>query len=173
MEAKAKKLIKEGYTRQETYELLAEEIGDHDAAAKIVGNIPTPKAWKVGRIFNYTLLIILIFTLIYLIVEQPTFTGIVLHIWFIYLVVTVDIKNYYWISAIAGFGSLGLVAALALDEKPVVEAKLSNVIIYLLLVILLPLFIKYLLCPDPKWHKELYYNEEGEARTRIVYEFDD
>ena len=169
----AKQLLKQGSTKQETFNKLKEKYKYSKEIADIVKYIPSEKAKKKYSMWNYILLAILIITTTLYMITAPSI-GIIL--WYgllIYAVARMLIKYYMWVTVFSALGLIGVIIGVATTGAIILW---TNAIIFLILIIpslIIPIWISKKFCPPPKEKKEMYIDIAGQKRLRIVYEFMD
>jgi hypothetical protein len=170
----ARQLLKQGTSKQETFEILKEKYKYSKDVADILKNLPSQQTIEKYGKWNYVLLGLLVLTALIFFWATPTI-GIVL--WYgllIYAVAKMLVKYYIWVTAFSAFAIIGFIAIIFTSDGA--TTNWSNVIIMISLVIptlILPMWLEKKLCPKPTERKEEYTNSQGQQRLKIVYEFPD
>jgi len=172
---KAKQILKQGIAKQQTYEQLIEEFGNQAIMAQILKRIPSKQAWKKYGIWNYFLAGLMILLIVMMNLVNPSI-GVIL--W--YGLPTIAIlrkatRFYFWVLILAGFGTIGgLVALIKFSSEGFETEVIIKLGIFLGLLIpaaFLAIWLPRKLTPEPNEEREIYDNEYGERRSRIIYKF--
>lgn len=172
--SEARQMLKEGKSRQATYEELTEKYLYGNEVADIIKHLPSREARQKYSGWNIMLLIIICIMAILTLIASPT---IGLMIWFgviIYGVATYSLQYYLWISILAGIGIVGFIAMMFFQGN--IASHLFELISALILMgpmLILPIWLEKKLCPKPGESREVYLNAQGQQRSRIIYEFKD
>ena len=165
------KLLKEGMPKQQAFEVLVEQYKYSKDVAEILSKIPSLKRSKKYHFWNIVLLILLI------ILELHNFLNPSLSIIYygllIYVVATKMTRYYFWIPLLS-FIAITVVIYFLFSAS----TKIQLLTAFFVLAIYLPagllsIWLAKKLCPSVTEKKEMYTNEEGENRMRLVYDFND
>lgn len=165
----AQKLIKEGKTKQESFEILKIEFNYSKVIAKILKCIPTQNQKDRYRILNYLLFFSLLIPLV-LYASQLSYAASAIYLLFLYFVLKIVPRMYIWISTIS------LISVISLSVIYFMEIQV-NVILYLLLALsniitlTLSIILEQKFCPLVQETKERYFDKFGVTRRRIIYTF--
>ena len=168
----AKELLKQGNSRQETYEQLAEKFRYRKTVADVLKNLPSKKAKDKYRKWNFLLLGLLILTAVFYFLATPTI-GVVL--WYgltIYAVARMLTKYYMWVTILTALGLVGGAIAIFVGNHQSVDWV--NIIVLLVLnipLLMLPIWLTKKLTPNPVEKKERYQGKDGTQKMRLTYEF--
>ncbi len=169
----ARKLLKQGITKQEVFVELVDKYKYSKDVAEVLKGIPSQVRIKKYGGWNTLLLsLLIIIELIILLSLKPS----VSLLWYgllIYAVATKKIKYYGWITFLAILGALASLIGIFFATGVISLISLILFVVFFLPSCILPIWLEKRLCPPPTERKELYTNAEGEQRLRIVYEFND
>ena len=171
---KAKQLISDGTTKQETYEQLVEEFGGRETLAKIVKRIPSKKAWKKYGVWNHVLSGLMILLFLMMMLANPTIGT---FIWYGLPTAAILMRRtrfYFWIAILAGLGTVTIVGVtLASADNIQIDGIIRISIFFALLfpAAFLAIWLPRKLTPEPEEKREYYENEFGEQRSRMTYQF--
>ena len=174
----ARQLLKQGTSRQATFDILKDKYQYAKDIAGIVKNLPLSKTLKLYRKWNYVLLALLILTTTcFLWTVTVSSFGILL--WYglqIYAVAKILVKYYLYVAIFSAFVLLCcLIAVIFIVASPTKNGT-TLIVMFTLLQIpicVLPLWLDKKLYPKPKERKEKYTNSQGQQRMKIIYEFAD
>lgn len=168
----ARQLLKQGTSKQDTFEILREKYKYAKDVADILKNLPSQQAIEKYRKWNYVLLGLLVLSTAIFFWAKPTL-GITL--WYgllIYAVARILVKYYIWVTLLSAIVIISSIAVFLTYQRAV--TNWTDIIIMLSLIIptfILPIWLEKKLCPKPTERKEQYTNEQGQQRLKIVYEF--
>ena len=172
MRNEARQLLKEGTSKQETFEVLKEKYNVVKDLAEMLKTLPSKQAIdKYGK-WNNVLLALLVLTTAIFLWTTPS-PGIL--IWYgilIYAVAKRLVKYYVWLTVFSAILIISLIAVVFTNDTA--ATSWITIVVLLSLVIptlVLPLWLEKKLCPEPTERKEVYTNSLGEERLKIVYEF--
>jgi hypothetical protein len=170
----AKEFLKQGKSRQETFELLIEKHKYITDVADVLKQLPSAKAIEKYGKWNNVLLGIMLATALFYLILIGVGAWLIWYGVLIYVVVKRRFENYFWVSILA---FIIFVAVLIIWIRNFNES-LDYLAIALILglhmpMIYLPFWLEKKLCPKPKQHRELYTNPEGRDKIKIMYEFSD
>ncbi len=170
----AKQLLKQGNSKQETFELLVDKHKYTKEVADLLKKIPSAKAIAKYGIWNHILLANLILTTVIFYLTAPSIGILFWYGLLVYGVATKSINYYMWVS---GMSSLALLAFIVIILTSSSEtSNLTKTVFMLILIIpscFLPIWLEKKLCPKPTEKKVQYTNLQGQQRMKIVYEFTD
>ena len=170
----AQQLLKQGISKQETFEILKEKYKFTKDVSDMLKNLPSQQAIQKYGKWNYVLLILLISTAILFLLES---LSILILLWYglqIYAVTKMLIKYYSWVSVFSSITLISFIGLIFTNEIP--NPNWRNTILLMTLSIptlIIPLWLENKLCPKPTERMEKYTNSEGQQRLRIVYEFNE
>lgn len=171
----ALELLKQGKSRQETFDILVEKYKFSADVADVLKQLPSKKALaKYGK-WNNFLLGIMLFTSVFILIITPSVAEFL--IWYgflIYAVVSKRFEYYIWISFVSFF--FFFLFALDLFSGQSHSGSWTNISIFLILQtpnLFLPFWLEKKLCPRPKEKREMYTDHNGKNKIKIVYEFSD
>jgi len=170
----ARQLLKQGTSKQQTFETLVDKYKYGKDVADVLKNIPSLIRIQKYGAWNFLLLFLLILiVLISLFLTGPSF--IVLYYGLlIYAVAMKQVKFYMWISLLSTCALIGFVAIILTTENAKLNWPALIAILGLTIpTFILPLWLEKKLCPKPIERKEQYTNSNGEQRMRIVYYFNE
>ncbi|MBK9636569.1 MAG: hypothetical protein IPO63_01640 [Bacteroidetes bacterium] len=167
----ARKLLKEGMPKQEVFEVLVEQYKYSKDVATILSGIPSLKRSKRYHFWNIVLLILIIILELHNLL-YPSLSI----IWYgllIYIVATKMTRYYFWIPLLSF-----IAISVAIYFLFSATTKLQLFIGFFVLAIYLPagllsIWLVKKLCPSVTEKKEMYTNEDGENRMKLVYDFND
>ena len=168
----AKELLKQGMSRQETYEQLTEKFKYRKTVADVLKNLPSKKAKDKYKKWNFTLLGLLVVTTVIYFLATPT---IVIILWYgllIYAVARMLTKYYIWVTALTAFGLIAGTVVIFMSDSS--STNWTNVLILLVLnlpILILPIWLTNKLTPNPIEKMEKYQGKDGRQRIRVHYEF--
>ena len=170
----AKELLKQGIIKQQVFESLVEKHKYSIEIANILTNIPSLKAIKKYRIWNYILLGVIILNTLIFLISAPSISS---TLWFsllIYGVSTMKTNYYKWV-AILSFFIIAIFVVLVLNNSGENNYSFSLISIIILSIIscILPIWLETKLCPKPKEEKVLYTNSKGQQKYKMTYQFQD
>jgi hypothetical protein len=170
----AKQILKNGTSRQETFEMLNQKYKNAKTVSDIIKNLPSSLAIKKYGLWNYTLLGLLILTATSLMLANPSIGTLLWYGLLIYAVAKMLVQYYIWVTILATIGIIGIVGILIINNtEPIKWTNLIIAFILMLIYLVLPIWIKNKLCPKPNEVKEKYTNSQGQLRLRIIYGFKD
>jgi hypothetical protein len=167
----AREMLRNGETRQGTFDALAEKYRHPVATARIIKRQPSKKAMERYSFWNYILFsLLLVNTVLY------AFTGsspslILYYLILLYPVFRMMVEFYWWLVyfMIAGFLSV-LAILISGDQKNIV---LLGFLVLNVPSILLAFWIPGKMCPAPSETKEKYIAKSGQEHERILFSFRD
>ncbi|PCH99343.1 MAG: hypothetical protein COB85_00125 [Bacteroidetes bacterium] len=170
----ARKLLKEGISRQTAYENLKTKYKNGKIVADLIKNLPSLEAIKLYGKWNYMLLSLLILTAGLYMYASPSI-GIVL--WYgilIYGVARMLLKYYMWVAAMAAFGLIVSIVGIIFSGTDSLNWAAAVLVVCLNIPsLILPIWLEKRLCPKPSERKEKYTNKQGQQRMKVIYEFKD
>ena len=173
---KAKELLANGTTKQETYNQLVEEFGGRETLAKIVKRIPSKETWKKYGLWNHILSGLMILLFLMMMLASPTVGT---FLWYGLPTIAILLRRtrfYFWIAILAGLGTIGIVAVtLSSTDNIQIDGivRISIFFAILLPAAFLAIWLPRKLTPEPEEKREYYTNEYGEQRSRMNYHFND
>lgn len=170
----ALKLLNQGISKQETFEILKEKYEYAIEIANVLKKKPSVKAIEKYRKWNNILLGLLILTSIFFILTTPMIQILIWYVFLIYTVARMLVKYYIWTSIFSGFAIITYISILILDVNA--TNNLTYILPILTLVIstfILPIWLEKKMCPKPVESKVEYTNSDGQKRLKIVYQFSD
>jgi hypothetical protein len=169
----AKQLLKQGNTKQQTFELLVDKYKYSKDVADTIKNIPSSDRIQKYGAWNFFLLFLLIIIEVISLLWTSSSFGILWYGLLIYAVSNKLVKYYNWITFLAIIGTLFSIIGLFLSTKPINPVSIALLVFVFLPTCILPTWLEKRLCPEPTVRKEQYTNSEGEQRMRVVYDFPD
>ncbi len=171
---KAKELLKQGRTRQETFELLVDKYKYTNKVLEVMKQMPSSKAIeKYGKWNNVLLGIMLLIVAMFSVSIGPG-SLLILYGFLIYAVITKRFEHYFWISILSFVILIAVLTISIININKSIDVLAIVLILALHLpMIYLPYWIEKKMCPKPKEHREWYTNHEGRDKIKIVYEFSD
>lgn len=170
----AKQLLKQGTSKQETFELLVDKHKYTYEIADILESIPSAKAIAKYGIWNHVLLAIIILTTIVFFLTTYSIGTLLWYGLLIYGVATKRINYYMWVTIMSLFALVVFIVTFLTSSAE--TFYWTRTIILIILIIpscILPIWLEKKLCPKPTEKKVLYTNSQGQQRMKIVYEFTD
>jgi amino acid transporter len=168
----AEVFIAGGTSKQETFRRLAEKYHNPKLVADAVKFIPTPEAIRMYRKWNWVILAIIVIAAGAALVAKPN-VGVAL--WLValaYIVYKMLIEYYIWVTALAGFGLISILAIMANEESLASQwTEVIFILLPLIPLIIMPLWLKNKMCPPPNEQKEACTDSHGHRKYRIVYTF--
>jgi len=168
----AEVLIAGGTPKQEAFRKLAEKYHNPKLVADAVKFIPTPEAIRNYKKWNWVILALMVIAAGAALVAKPN-VGVVL--WLIalaYIIYKMLIEYYIWVTALAGFGLIAILAIMANEDSLASQwTAVVFILVPLIPLIILPIWLKNKMCPPPKEQKELCTDCHGHRKYRIVYTF--
>ncbi|MFN3529437.1 MAG: hypothetical protein ACK417_05900 [Bacteroidia bacterium] len=170
----ALQLLKQGTSKQMTFELLVDKHKYTKEIAEILENIPSKKAvTKYGK-WNYVLLAILIITTIKFCLEASLIGTLLWYGLLIYVVATKRIKHYWWVTAMSSSLLVALIVIILTSSSETCSWTTTTIMLIIIIPsCILPIWLEKKLCPKPTEKKVQYTNSQGQQRMKIVYEFTD
>ena len=165
----AQNLIRQGWSKQKSFEILKKEYQYSKIISKILRCIPSRAQKQNYRILNYLLLFSLLLPML-LFASQLYYVASLTYVVFIYVVLQMQVRFYIWISA---FSLISLVSALTVIF---LDNQIFVISIWLMMganlaSLILSIFLEQKLCPKVKQTKEKYIDKLGITRRRIIYNF--
>jgi hypothetical protein len=170
----ARQLLKQGTSKQETFELLVDKHKYTKEIADILKNIPSAIAIAKYGIWNHVLLAILILTTIIFFLVAPSIGTLLWYGLLIYGVATKRINYYMWVTVMSSFALVVFIVIILTSSSE--TFYWTRTIIMMILIIpscILPIWLEKKLYPKPTEKKVQYTNTQGQQRMKIVYEFTD
>ncbi|MDR2011040.1 MAG: hypothetical protein LBQ22_11245 [Bacteroidales bacterium] len=166
------KMLQSGLSKQETYDILKEKYSATKPIADVIKYIPNPEIESQYKIHNIILGSILLSLALIFFVSSYNIVVLAIHLSLIYITITKKIKFYIWISI---YSAILIIMSIGIQIFYSVEYNILSVatIGLPLFSLLLSMKISRSLCPMPKETKEMYINNNGEKRLKIVYSFQD
>jgi hypothetical protein len=167
----AREMLRQGETRQNTYDALAEKSRHPAATARIIKQQPSKAAMEKYGFWNYILFsLLLVSTVLY------AFTGsspslIIYYIILMYPVFRMMVEYYWWLVYFMAAGLLSVLAILISGDQTTIV--LLAFIVLNVPAILLSVMIRRKMCPRPVETREKYITKTGEEHERIIYAFRD
>lgn len=168
----AMSMVRQGATRQETFNTLKEKYKYAKEIAAVVKFIPSKAAKKKYGIWNYILLAMLLAIMTLFMLSSPSIGILIWYGLLIYAVARMLVEYYIYVTVLSIFGLISGVAIFIISETMTLPDAIVLSIITLPSSIL-PIWISKRLCPSPNEKKESYTNKAGQQRLRIIYEFSD
>jgi len=170
----ALELLKQGKSRQETFELLVEKFKYTTDVADVLQKLPSSKALAKYIKWNNILLGIMLLTTVVLLIIVRISPWLFWYGILIYVVAKRRFEYYIWISFISFILSAGIIAIILrnFNESPNL-LDTAFILSLFLTTTFLPFWIEKKLCPKPKEKKEIYTDQQGISKIKIVYEFSD
>ncbi len=165
-------MLRQGATRQEVFKILVEKYKYAKEIATIVKFIPSNAAKKKYGIWNFILLAILLAIITLFMVSSPSIVNLVWYGILIYVVASMLVEYYIYVTVFSVFGLIAGVAIFITSETMTLQDAIVLSIITLPSAVL-PIWISKRLCPPPIEKKESYTNKTGQKRLRVLYEFSD
>jgi hypothetical protein len=168
----AEVLIAGGTSKQETFRQLSCKYHNPKLVADAVKFVASPEAIQKYRKWNWIILAIIVITAGFALVKKPNI-GVVLWLFALsYIVYKMFFEYYIWVTAMAAFGLIALLAIMANEESLATEWSQSIIILLLLIpIIILPIWLKNKMCPPPSEEKQSYTDSQGHQKFRVVYTF--
>jgi hypothetical protein len=173
----ALKLLNEGQSKQETYQLLSSKFGLDMEVAEVLKGIPSKRTFAKFAFGNYLLLCMLLGLLVFFFSLKDISTyawHIFLLTTFSYFVFTKRVTYYPWIS---GMTIIALIIYLVLsfteDSNFTSTAPFYFILAAFIPYLILPIWLSKKLCPEPLEIKTTYHNESGQLKGKITYTFED
>jgi len=163
-------LMRQGKTKQETFEQLKKEFRHAKIIVKILKCIPSNYRKKKYRWLNHLLLISLL--PIFLLLTYYTSWAVSFYILMLYVVARLIARYYLAITAFSFVIMIISTLLFFLEEN-------TNILVILILVFLnlttlvLSYKLEQKLCPKVMEQKEKYIDKQGLTRVRIIYTFTD
>ncbi|MGJ3234548.1 hypothetical protein [Marivirga sp.] len=171
---KAKQLLSDGTTKQETYEQLVDKFAGRETLAKIVKRIPSQKAWEKYGVWNHVLSALMILLLLMMMLANPTLGT---FIWYGLPTLAILMRKtrfYFWIAILAGLGTVTIVAVTLSSADSIQIDGIIRISIFFVLLFpaaFLAIWLPKKLTPEPIEKREFYENKYGEKRSRILFKF--
>jgi hypothetical protein len=168
----AEVLIAGGTSKQETFRILSCKYHNPKLVADSVKFVASPEAIRKYRKWNWVILAIIVITAGAALVMKPNI-GVVLWLFALtYIVYKKFFEYYIWVTAMAAFGLIALLAIMANEESLATEWTQGIIILLPLIpLIILPIWLKNKMCPPPKEKKESITDSHGHQKYRVVYTF--
>ncbi|MEO1053308.1 MAG: hypothetical protein AAFX87_21930 [Bacteroidota bacterium] len=171
------KRIRSGEKKQDIYDQLVESNIPRKQAAKLLVSIPSYQQFRKYSIMNYLLAIALLVigALTFFMTRNVITTAVFLGL--SYVIFQFKVNQYYKAVAVLGLAclSIGIIAAMG-DSQGADEFSLFRIIIiYGLFPIcfVISLLLSLKLNKGVTEKRQSYYNEEGQLRAYVEYEFDE
>ena len=165
----AQELIKKGFSKQESFEILKKRFHYSKIIAKILSCIPTQTQKKKYRIINYILLINLLI-LVSLFLSQSFYIASLTYTLLMYYVIKTIPKMYIWLTTIS------LISIFLVFVIYFLSTEMTFLLFFILLLLnslnlVLSYYLNYKLCPKTGERREKYIDKEGATKIRIIYTF--
>jgi len=171
---KAKELLKQGKSRQETFELLVDKYKYTNKVLEVMKQMPSAKAIEKYGKWNYVLLGIMLLTVALYSLTIGAGGWHILYGFLIYAVATKRYEHYIWISLLSFVVVVAMSVVLIIYfNEPGNNWFIAFILALHMPMIYLPFWIEKKLCPSPKERREWYADYEGKDKIKIVYEFSD
>jgi hypothetical protein len=169
----ARKMLNEGKSRQETFELLVNEHKVARDIAEIIKQLPSLKAVKKFALWNNILLGLLLVKAVMFVWEDMSFAILILWLGFLGYVVYNRLIHLYIV--VTASSTIGLLAGVGFYIFSEYEIEIPMLLFFVVFAstLIISFWLEKKLCPPPSERKELYTTEDGQQRMKIVYEFED
>jgi len=170
----AGQLLKQGTSKQETFEILVGKYKSSKAVSDVLKNLPSLQAAKKYGFWNYTLFVLLLFSALFFAMHKPTF---IIYVWYgllMYVVARMAVKYYIYVALLSVITLITLaVLMITTDKFQINWVEIGIICIDAALTLFLSIWLERKLSPKPKEVKELYTDSQGEQKLRVKYEFAD
>jgi len=168
----AKKLLKTGISRQETYEQLTQKFKYRKLIADVLEDLPSKKAKAKYGVWNYILLALLIVVSVISYFELQSFGSLIYCGILIYVVAKMLTQYYLWITVLSALFLISSVVLFFLEENVVINWLNTFLTLALTIVFLiLPTWLANKLTPTPVKNKLSYKAATGKQNFMVNYEF--
>lgn len=148
IDKEARKLLKEGTSKQQVYEMLVSKYNYAKDVADVLKGIPSLSRVKKYGLWNDVLLALLLIILLNSILTKVTLS-IVWYLLLIYAVSQKLVKYYSWITFLSITGAFVFVIMLILTPDKVSILSIVILASILLPTCILPSWLENRLCPEP------------------------
>ncbi len=169
----ARKLLKEGASKQEAYETLKEKYKYSVVVSKILHYIPSQKAIKKYSKWNYVLLVLLLIQAGTFMWFEPSVLVLIYYGLLIYAVLSMLVKHYVWVSVLSFVALISFLAFIITDEALKIQWPELLLILTYIPTLILPLWLDKKLCPKPMESKTTFTDSQGQQRVRVVHQFNE
>lgn len=169
----ARQILKQGTSKQETFQILSEKYKFEKDIADVLQHLPSQQAIEKYGKWNWLLLALLVIPFIYFILFGAGFGTYFWYSLMIYAVARKLTKYYVFVAALYVFILLGSIAVMFTSDAE--TTNWIRVIIGYLIggsTTFLAYWLGKRLSPSPVEKKEPYTNSEGNRRLKVVYEFE-
>jgi len=170
----ARQLLKQGTTKQETFEILVGKYKSSKVVSDALKNMPSLQAVKKYGFWNYILFVLLLFSALFFAMHKPAF---IIYVWYgllLYVVARMAVKYYIYVALLSVITLITLaVLMITADKSQINWVEIGIICIDAALTLFLSIWLERKLSPKPKEVKELYTNSQGEQKLRVKYEFAD
>jgi hypothetical protein len=169
------KLIKEGVTRNETFQKLKDKLASTEFLRDILAKIPSNKALKLYGKWNWLLFILMMIAGLYNMF--PLGTSSISSLWYFLCAYIVFRKNTKFYPAVTVLSVMILVVVVMGMITKGFDVFLNEYVLVMTFTLfpafILSLWLPKRFCVDPEEKYEVYYNEQGQKRGKKTYVFTD
>jgi len=177
IQQEAKLLIAQGLPKQTIYEMLLAQYKYAKNVADAIKYLPSKSTLEKYGVWNHVFLalhVLLLSGIVFFSIinyDKSSFISFpLLELAFIYVIWRKQIE-YYDILMLFGFIYMILFVTVIFYDKMVFELFMPFIALYIILLIILPFWLKRKLCPTPLVRNVPYTNSEGKQKLKLEYEF--
>lgn len=168
----AELLIAGGTSKNDAFRQLSCKYHNPKLVADAVKFVPSPLILSRYRKWNWIIIATIVIAAGAALVSKPN-VGIVVWLFALaYIVYKMMFEYYIWVTALAAFGLIALLAIMANEESLTSQwTRAFIIMVPMIPLIILPLWLKNKMCPPPTEQKEAYTDKLGNRKYRVVYSF--